>query len=315
MATRRVLAALIALSCAAHADPVAEIEKHEEPKHFGKLAAVITTGAIYSTFATYAYFAWFYGKQEVPFYVISDFRDEGPFAKYSYAGGADKWGHAWSNYTLTRGTTELLAAGGWNKLGASFAAAGLDLAWFTLSELKDGVTVGFETGDETMNFAGAALGIVMENVPALDRLFDFRLAYLPSPVYLRLAAKEPFRHNGGLDIGQDYTGQSYMLALHLGALPRVTDAPWTYWGKYADVVVGFETRHYSPPEGPNQIYPAYQTFYLGLALNVQALLAGRGIPRAIGRGITEVYSLPGTTVRFAEVHRYLTAMPPPQGTP
>jgi hypothetical protein len=310
MATRRVLAALIGLSCAAHADPAEE--KQPEPKHFGKLAAVVTTGAIYSTFGVYAYFAWFYEKPQVPFYVISDFRDEGPFALYSYAGGADKWGHAWSNYVLTRGTTELLVGGGWDKFDSSLAAAGLDLAWFTLSELKDGVTVGFETGDETMNVAGAALGVVMENVPALDRLFDFRLAYLPSPVYLHLAAKEPFHHNGGLDIGQDYTGQSYMLALHLGALPHVTESPWSYWTKYADLVVGFETRHYSPPE-EHQTFFAYQTFYLGVALNVQALLNGRGTARAIGRGITEVYSLPATTWRFAEVHRYDYAMPPPQG--
>jgi hypothetical protein len=329
MAAQRVLALIAALAWSAHADPpeppkppkppnppTAEVEREKpERKRFGKLESALTTGALYSAFGTYAYFAWFYEKKQVPFYVISDFRDEGPFALYSYAGGADKWGHAWSNYALTRGTTELLRAGGWNPLGASFAAAGLDLAWFTASEMKDGVTVGFEVGDETMNLAGAALGVVMENVPALDRLFDFRLAYIPSSVYLHLADQMPFHHNGGLDIGQDYTGQSYTLALHLGALPRITDTPWTLWGKYTDLVAGFETRHYSPPEGMNQRYLAHQTFYLGLAVNMQAVLnalAGPSTARTIGNGIFEVYTLPATTVRFAGYKRFLPTAPPPQ---
>ncbi len=288
--------------------PDAEIEKHKpEPKRFGKLASALTTGAIYSAFGVYAYFAWFYGKEQVPFYVISDWGQENPFALHSYAGGADKWGHAWSNYALTRGTTELLAEGGWDKFRASVAAGGLSVAWFTVSELKDGVTVGFEVGDEAMNVAGAALGVVMENVPELDRRFDFRMAYWPSSTYLHLADQMPFKHNGGLDIGQDYTGQSYLLAYHLRTLPRsIVDSPAAWWCHYTDLVVGFETRHYSPVEVPQQ-YPRTQTFYVGVTLDLQAVL-GALLPRSglrtFGDGLFEVYAIPNSTVRFAEAHRY-----------
>jgi hypothetical protein len=320
MAARRVLVALTALACAsAHADPTLEAAKpapaKPERKRFGKLESAVTVGAVYSAFGAYAYFAWFRDAKQVPFTFTTDFRDEGPFALYSYAGGADKWGHTWSNYALTRGTTELLVAGGWNRLGASFASAGLDLAWFTASEVKDGYIWGFEAGDELGNLTGAALGILMENVPALDRLLDFRMAYFPSSSYLHLADQQPLRRNGGLDIGQDYTGQSYLLALHLGALPRVTDPAWMYWARYADLVGGFETRHYSPPEGAAQMYPAHQTFYLGLTFNMQAILTAvfrDSAARTIGRGAFEVYQVPGTTVRFAEAYRYLPMMPPPQ---
>ena len=294
-------------------EPAEHVEKKVEDKHFGKLASALTTGAIYSAFGTYAYFAWFYGKEQMPFYVISDFRDEGPFAKYSYAGGADKWGHAWSNYALTRGTTELLAEGGWDKLDASFAAAGLDIAWFTASELKDGVTVGFEVGDEAMNVAGAALGVLMENVPAIDRRFDFRMAYWPSSTYLHVAAEMPFKHNGGLDIGQDYTGQSYLLAYHLRTLPAaIIDSPAAYWFHYADLVVGFETRHYSPPEGMSREFPMTQTFYAGVTLDLQAVLESllpRSKLRTFGHGLFEVYAIPNSTVRFGEAHRYWNPAP------
>jgi hypothetical protein len=42
--------------------------------------------------------------------------------------------------------------------------------------MKDGPVWGYEVGDTVANFNGAALAVLMENVPALDRLFDFHAA-------------------------------------------------------------------------------------------------------------------------------------------
>ena len=214
-------------------------------------------------------------------------------------------GHAWAHYTLTRGTTELLVAGGWNKWAASLICFTVDQLEATFSEMKDGPVWGYELGDSAANFTGAVLAVLMENIPTLDRLFDFRLQWWPSHAYIELAKDHPFTRGDGLDFSQDYTGQSYMLALHLGELPYDHASPVLRWLQYADLVGGFEARHYEPAETPTPIH--IQTQYIGLAVNMQAVLTELfrdSRARRIGRGVFEVYSLPLTTLRLDEYSRY-----------
>jgi hypothetical protein len=146
--------------------------------------------------------------------------------------------------------------------------------------------------------SGGLFALAMTHVPALDRLLDFRLEYWPSPRY-----RNNVKRTGDLDGAQDYTGQSYMLALHLGALGDVADTDWGYWTRYIDLAVGFEAKHYDPLPDP---YRARQTLYAGLSINMQGVLRAllpdsRG--RRIGIGLAEAYSLPFTTFRYAELSR------------
>jgi hypothetical protein len=136
-------------------------------------------------------------------------RDDAPRER-AVAGGADKWGHGWASYALTRGTTELLVAGGWRRVPSSLVAAGLVGAALTVQELKDGPIWGFEVGDLAADLAGAALAAVMEDLPAVDRLFDFRLRYFPSADFRKLAGAKFWSRGDGIDIAQDYSGMSYL---------------------------------------------------------------------------------------------------------
>jgi hypothetical protein len=280
----------------------------EETSTEARVVSASAVATVYAAFGTYAYFAWFDGAHQVPFFVVSDWRDEGPFALHSYAGGADKWGHFWSNYIMTRGTTELLVAGGWPRLASSLVIAGLTETAFALSEVKDGFVWGFEVGDFAMNMAGAGLAVLMENVPAIDRLFDFRLQYWPSRDYRALVKNMPFFQRGnGVDFTQDYSGQSYMLALHLRGIDALATPRETAWTRYVDVVAGFETRGFEPVRQDMAIGPN-QTFYFGVAVNMQAVLDALFAPslaRRLGDGAFEVVSLPGTTFRYAELQRVL----------
>ena len=268
-----------------------------------RVASASAVAGVYAVFGTYAYFAWFHKAHEVPFFVVDDWRDEGPFAVHSYAGGADKFGHCWFNYILTRSTTELLVAGGWNRLGSSLVSASLAETAFTISEIKDGFIWGFEVGDFAANVTGAALAVLLENSPTLDRLFDFRLAYFPSSDYRYLVRSMPFFQRGnGVDFTQDYSGQSYMLALHLRAIPVVKDQPWA---KFVDVVGGFETRGFDPMPQDASVAPR-QIFYAGIAVNMQGILDALlpdSVGRRIGHGFFEVVSLPYTTLRYGGVTR------------
>src|SRR5262249_28525038 len=113
---------------------------------FDRRASAISVVGVYGAFATYAYVAWFHGAAQRPFFFETRWAQENPFALRTYAGGADKWGHGWASYALTRGTTELLVAGGWPRLQSSLVAAGLASAAFTVQEIKDGSIWGFEVG-------------------------------------------------------------------------------------------------------------------------------------------------------------------------
>ena len=294
-----VCAIALALAAAtAHAD-----EPRDKPSTRDLAVSASAVAGVYAVFGTYAYFAWFRHAHQVPFFVVDDWREENPFALHSYAGGADKFGHAWFNYILTRGTTELLAKGGWSRLGSSLVAFGLAETAFTISEIKDGFIWGFEVGDAAANVTGAALAVLLENSPALDRLFDFRLAYFPSADYRYLVRNNSFFQRGeGIDFTQDYSGQSYLLALHLRGIPGLRDQPWA---PFVDLVGGFETRGYDPmPQNPN-LGPR-QIFYGGLAVNMQGLLDALlpdSLGRRIGHGIFEVISVPYTTLRYGEAMR------------
>ena len=290
---------LVAAAAPARADDTAV----DRPSTERLAISASAVAGIYAVVGTYAYFAWFHQAHEVPFFFVSDWRDENPFAVHSYAGGADKWGHGWTNYILVRGTTEMLTAGGWDRLGSSLVAAGLAETAFTLSEVKDGFIWGFEVGDFAANVTGALLAVLFENSKTIDRLFDFRLAYFPSSDYRYLVRSSPFFQRGnGVDFTQDYSGQSYLLALHLRELPGLKDQ---VWAPFVDVVGGFETRGFEPTRQDMSIAPR-QVFYAGIAVNMQGVLDALfsdSIGRRIGHGVFEVVSLPYTTLRYGEATR------------
>lgn len=246
----------------------------------------------YAAFSTYAYFAWFRGKENHGV----GFTFEG-FGLETYAGGVDKLGHAWTGYALSRATTSLLTNAGWPRLGSSIAAASISQVFFTLSEYEDSLVYQFEISDVIANVAGAAFAVLMVNVPEVDRLLDFRLEYLPSRDYRRV-----LREDGDIDFFQDYSGQSYMLAVHLDAIPRMPRVLG-----YLDVVTGFETRNYSPPRA-NLEDPRTQRLYLGVSINMQHVLRELFCDctgRRIGHATFEYLAIPYTTIKALDASRSL----------
>lgn len=314
------IAALLLLARVASADPGAGsgagageiVQQKPEPGWFDKRVSAVSVGALYGVVGTWAYFAWFDGAHEKPFsFETPSWGQENPFSLTNYAGGADKWGHAWANYALVRGTTELLVAGGWRRWPSSLFAAGLTESLFAMQETKDGYIWGFEIGDMAMDVAGAALAVAMENVPELDRVLDFRMSWVPSSDFRKLWRQHPWSRGDGVDFTQDYSGMTFQLAVHLAPLASQGEALW--WTQWVDVVGGFESREYSPTPMPRTEDP-YQAYYLGLGVNLQGIIdhAHPSKLRSFGHGFTEVFALPGQTLRFGEAHRvWHTATQPP----
>jgi hypothetical protein len=286
----------------------APIQEEEEFWTRGKIVSAGALGGVYAGITVWAYFAWYHNKPRNLYFKVGG---DGLFGVNTYAGGSDKLGHFWSNLMVSRVTTELLIAGGWKPLPASLIASGLSSAFFTFVEVKDGYYYEFSTGDLVADVGGAALSVLMINVPEVDRLFDFRVDYLPTSEYL-----DGFG-DGDVNFAEDYTGQTYLLATHLSGIPGLTDSKWTRWARYIDLVGGYQSVNYKPDPVDMEAVPS-QHLFLGAAFNVQTLLedlygqpAERGQARVshqIAHNFFELVSVPYTTLRVVEAERSQSGM-------
>jgi hypothetical protein len=221
-------------------------------------------GGVYGALYGYTYLAW---RLRTEASSTLRWHDEGWFGARTYTGGADKLGHAWGNYAFVRGTAGLLAWGGYSQRASLAAASSLTLAFFLLTEIQDGYTkdYGFSWQDVVANLAGEGLAILLELSPALDGRFDFRLEYFPS---------KPFRDevgaNGPFNSPEDYTGQRYLLAYHVGSMESLRNCRYFAWTRYVDLVVGFHAAHYKP-DTFDSASPS-QRLFLGVSLNLQGVI-------------------------------------------
>jgi hypothetical protein len=237
-------------------------------RKWGSLGGV--TG-VYASAATYMYFAWYHGQPNLPSF---KFGGDGYFGEDTYAAGVDKLGHGWANLMLSRLTSEILIWGGWKPWKAGLLASSMTLGLFTLFEVKDGFYYEFSPGDAVFNTLGAGLNVAMLACPPLDELIDFRVEYFPSKEYLALLdGKRPPEDPGmprqiSLNFVEDYSGQRYLLALHLGALPWLRGHTWA---RLVDVAVGYESDKYKPDPIDADVGRS-QHLFLGLSVNMQGVI-------------------------------------------
>ncbi|MDQ3366327.1 MAG: YfiM family protein [Myxococcota bacterium] len=293
--------------------------KTTPPTKGRRLAAPLTLAGLYAGFIGWTYFAW-YRRPSHEFRWADPAKDgtwkiwskEGWFGTRGYAGGADKMGHAWATLALARAGTEMLNQwGGYSRLTSAIVGTSLSQALFLGVEIRDGTSYAFSPGDFVFNTLGAGLAFAQSMWPAVDEAVDFRVEYVPSPAYRARA-----RAKSDVDLAEDYSGQTYHLAFHLGAIDRL--AGWRYgrWAPYVDLTFGFETRGYKPDPlykpNPTQCmedgtlcdFAKERNLFVGLSVNVQGvfdrLLTGRseGLRKFLHGGL-EVFSVPYTTLRMA----------------
>ena len=254
----------------------------------------------------WSYFAWY--RNHPP---LSKFKfgGDGMFGASTYAGGADKMGHAWATMSLARLGTAMLDGGGFDHTKSTLLAAALSEFLFFNVEVHDGFYFEFSYGDLTMDTVGMVAAIALELCPRLDELFDFRVQYFPSSRYLdNLDGStnrdgSPSCPKGGCsrwNIAEDYSGQTYFVALHLAGIHTFRDMPYGAWTQFVDVGVGFQSRNYKPPPDPASNVIAHQDLFVGISLNAQGLRSticcavGHETARKVTHGLGEVFNLPYT---------------------
>ena len=290
------------------------VAKDDLPRDPDVAAAPTTRGLVASAVGTAGIYAALYGWLTAAWWVRTtdsgefQFHDEGWFGRNTYAGGADKLGHFWGNYAVTRGVAQILHHGGWDKRGSTLVAGALSLGFFAFSEVKDGYKqeYGFSYGDMIANTTGVLVGVGLELSPTIDRHLDIRISYKPSQLYLDRLQKD-----GPFNTPEDYTGQTFLLAYHLGAIDYLREhASWT---RYFDVNLGYAAVNYKPI--PEDGAVAQQELFIGGSINLQAvadeMLGRKSLAGGMVNFVTEVFQPPYTTLRAGQLDR--TGIPEPEG--
>jgi hypothetical protein len=282
----------------------------ETPRH--PVAAASTLAGAYLAFTAWTFVAWYHMHKKNRSY---KWGGDGWMGPTTYAGGADKCGHAWATMALARlGTVILVDWGGFARRKASLLSAGLSQLLFTGVEVKDGFYYEFSFSDLTGDTIGAVMAALLDNFPRLDEAFDFRVDYWPSQMYKRKVSGASPCPVGGCsrwNIAEDYSGQTYLAALHLGGIRAVRDKLGTA-SRFVDVAAGFGTRNYRPLPDRDITENPHQDLFLGLAFNAQGffdwLLEDRPstaaqTTRKVTHGLFEMFQMPFTTVRLLETSR------------
>jgi hypothetical protein len=259
-----------------------------------KAGSVAIVGAVYGTAWVWVSAAWWSRKSDSNGFV---FMDEGAFGIDTYAGGADKLGHYYTNYLMNRSFAGILEWGGFDRTGSIIASTALTTAFFTAVEFKDAyhLKYGFSWGDITANLTGQGTALALMLLPKLDEAVSVKIMYFPSSDFFHSLSTD-----GPLNTPEDYSGQTYLLAYHLASLPVVKEKRELFLLRFVDVSFGYGTRNYKPV--PNPPVPVREEISLGLSVNFQIafddLLWKKGTKPSTGTQvvhfINEVYQIPYT---------------------
>lgn len=284
-------------------EPVARPNDHRAISALGLSGAYVALGA-------WTWVAWY---RDRPRLAAWKFGGDGGFASDTYAGGADKLGHAWSAMVLTRLGASLLEGAGWSETSASVLASGLSLGALSLVEVNDGYYTEFSPGDFAANMAGMGAALAFRHTPGLDNALDFRVQWFPSPA---------FRRQPGANFAEDYTGQTYLLAFKPRALIKARESNGALHAlQFINPVIGFETRGYFPASSAGERVTQRQRVFLGLTLDLQAIFdvtsqtsrsTTARVAAAIGQTVFEYVNLSFSTLRAVGVSREETMVLPEQ---
>ncbi len=263
------------------------------------VAAVATLAGFYAAFSAFGFYAWY--RQHKPLAEYK-FGGDGWLGWHTYAGGADKFGHAWSTMALARMGTEILADwGGYDRTRSMWVSTALSELLFLGVEVSDGFYFEFSWSDLSGDTVGALMALAFMMSPKLDEMFDFRVQYFPSSEYWHdLTTKgAPNR----LNIDDDYNGQTYLLAFHLSSIPALREMKYGTLSRFVDLTLGFDTRGYkpTPAAGPLPADEHHQNMFIGVSLNAQGVLdwlfegGHHERARKVFHGFSEVFNIPYTS--------------------
>jgi len=204
-----------------------------------------------STVLLWGFTQWGYGEADF------HFRKEGLFERETANGGADKLGHFYTNYLITRILAPLYGSWGYERKDAALYAA---LTAGTLSglliEAGDGISnYGFSHEDLLFDLLGVTVGYFWHTHSSLSDKVDFRLEFVPS-----------FNKGDSTDFTTNYEHMKHLLVIK-GDGFKVSENSFV---KYMELHIGYYTRDFNHNAMP--IEDRKRHLYIGLGFNLSRVL-------------------------------------------
>lgn len=193
------------------------------------------------------------------------FKQEGWFGNDTGSGGADKLGHLYSAYVITRILAPLYNGWGYDRNDAALYAAGSSfLLTVGVIEIGDGTSeYGFSVEDAVMDSAGAMIGYLWYRYPFLAGLIDLRVEWIP----------DFGKSDQGTDFTTDYENMKHLIAFKAEWL----DAFKHNFMQYVELQVGYYGRNFHSNGSPGDYHPippeeTERYVYVAVGLNLSRLL-------------------------------------------
>lgn len=201
---------------------------------------------------------------------------------WEYALGADKAGHAFFPYAVSRTYAGLFRWSGLDSGTAIWAGSGVAYAYQTYIEIRDGFSrdYGFSWGDVAANTIGAALPVMQHYVPDL-RPLTLQVSFSPSQAF----------HDGAYGaIIDDYTSTTHWLAVNVHDLLPTSAQDW--YPAWLGLAVGHSV------EGLDGRGAGRHVWYVSLDWDLARI---QGVPTWLREvlDVLHAYHLPAPAVRLA----------------
>ncbi|WP_186441102.1 DUF2279 domain-containing protein [Desulfamplus magnetovallimortis] len=174
---------------------------------------------------------------------------EGWFANTTEEGGADKLGHLYTSYAVSRGLSSLYENWCFTKDNAALYGSLSSFAIMGYMEFGDSFSeYGFSYEDMISNFLGCTAGYLLHKNPDLASKFDLRWEYGFEP--------------DDADFSTDYENSKYLLALKFNGFETINKT----FLKHFELHMGYYVRGFSDDEVKKE-----RNIYFGIGLNLTDL--------------------------------------------
>ena len=202
---------------------------------------------------------------------------EGWFGQDTKNGGADKFGHFYTNYLLSHALAGTYEHWGYSsdeaiKLAAisSFGLSGL------IMEVGDSFSpYGMSLEDLAMDLLGSVVGYYWYKYPYLMEKIDFRIEFLPK-----------FNNNSTTDVMTDYHRMKHLIAIKAEGFDFLKKNSFT---KYLELHIGYYTKGYQDLDLQNERHS-----YIGVGINLSKLFRK---PLKNYSKIFNYYQVPNTYIK------------------
>jgi hypothetical protein len=197
--------------------------------------------------------------------------NEGFFQKWTYAGGADKLGHMYTDYVLVRILNQVYQSYDYSASDAVFYAWVNGSLIRTVMEFADGFTT-FKAsgGDLLFNMMGSTVSALLLKNPDWDETFNFSWSYLPSQDVRK----------GRLDASSfsiDYSGMVFTWDTNLKGARKLAGAHYASWMDRYQIGVNYRTRYFRDPDKSKRQRIVGMSLGLNLEENLPESLPGKRI--------------------------------------